>query len=300
MTAMSRPYVHREAQAAIVRRPDGSALYTVRAGDGRPVVLAHGYLMEHCVYDDVFAQLVARGFTVIAFDQRGHGRSTIGSEGVSAAVLADDYRAILEHHQVKDATLVAHSMGSFLALTFCLRHPQVARARLQRLVLLGATAGAVAVGSLQNRLQVPLVKSGLIKPLWRWDLTGPALIRQLFGAHVEPAWLEETRTILLRQDTRRTLPVLRAMLDDDLYPRLSEVPIDAVIITGDRDGTCPTWHARRLAAELPSATLSWLAGIGHMISYEAPACIVEAVTAATIADAAAACSALSGRDRSRD
>lgn len=86
-------------------------------GDGRKhVVLAHGYGFTMDEWNVVAPMLAASGRKVILFDQRGHGHSSIGSQGIGSAVMAADYRAVLEHYDVREATLVGHSMGGFLAI----------------------------------------------------------------------------------------------------------------------------------------------------------------------------------------
>ena len=57
---------------------------------------------------------------VVAFDQRGHGGSTIGSDGIGSRQMASDYGAVLEAYDVNNGVLVGHSMGGFLALAFLL------------------------------------------------------------------------------------------------------------------------------------------------------------------------------------
>lgn len=241
-------------------------------------MLAHGYLLDLNVYDALIERLVGLGYRVVAFDQRGHRRTTLGSDGNGSAAAASDYATVIEHFAIEDAILVGHSMGGFLALVFCLRHPELAR-RLNRLVLLGANAGAVAVGSLQNRLQMPLVKSGLMKPLWRFPATGPALVASLFGRSPDPAHVELTRQTLLRQDVHASLPLLQAMSHENYYERLREISVPARVICGELDRTCPAWHSQRLGRELRDAQTRWLPGIGHMIGYEAPEAIIEAIRA---------------------
>ena len=86
--------------------------------------------------------LVERGHRVIAFDQRGHGRSTLGSEGSGSAAMAGDYVAILEHFDVRDGVLVGHSMGGFVAIRAMLDHPDLAQ-RLCGLILFATWAGRV-------------------------------------------------------------------------------------------------------------------------------------------------------------
>jgi pimeloyl-ACP methyl ester carboxylesterase len=263
----------------VVRGVDGAHIHCVHAGAGPSVVLAHGYLLELASFDLVFDELVRAGYHVIAFDQRGHGQSRGGSDGYGSAAAASDYGAVLEHFDVRDGVLVAHSMGSFLALVFCLRKSAIATRRLRRLVLLGGTGGAVGQGNLQTRLQVPLLKSGVVKSLWRFPPTGRAFVSQLFGDDPDPRFVELTRAMLVRQDLRLSLPLLHALTHESYYERLHEIPIEARVICGELDRTCPPLHSRRLAAALPNATTHWLPGIGHMLGYEAPAAIVQAVRA---------------------
>lgn len=265
------------AAVETVHGTDGGRIHCVHAGSGPCVVLAHGYLLELAFFERVFDELVRSGYRVIAFDQRGHGRSRGGSDGYGSAAAASDYRAVLEHFDVRDGILVAHSLGSFLALRFCLEHSELAQRRLRRLVLLGGTAGEVGRGSLQNRIQIPLLKSGLLKALWRFPPAGRPMVAQLFGAAPDPHWVEVTRAMLLRQDLQLSLPLLQALMHESYYDRLREIPIEARVICGELDRTCPPSHSRRLGAQLPNATVQWLPGIGHMLAYEAPDAILAAV-----------------------
>ncbi|MET0389322.1 MAG: alpha/beta hydrolase [Polyangiales bacterium] len=265
------------AEALSIPAADGGSIYCVHAGRGPTVLLAHGYLLDLTVFNPLFQRLVDAGFHVVAFDQRGHGRSHEGTAGCSASAAAADYRSVLERFGVEDATLVGHSMGGFLALRYCLDHPQSA-ARLRRLVLLGANAGTVAVGSLANRLQIPLLELGVMPQLWRRPRVGRALVKQLFGARAELAWLEDTRAMLLRQSVARSLPLLRAMCYDDLYPRLTEIPVPVHVLCGELDRTCPTWHSQRLSQQLSAASYRHLPGLGHMLPYEAPDAVFAAIS----------------------
>jgi len=60
-----------------------------------------------------FNELVKSGFRVIAFDQRGHHKSTIGKEGISSKTMVNDYKTVLEYFDVKDGILVGHSIRGF-------------------------------------------------------------------------------------------------------------------------------------------------------------------------------------------
>lgn len=259
-----------------IQRPDGASIHAISTGSGPAVVVAHGYLLELAFYNRFFKRFVDAGYRVIAFEQRGHGRSTIGSGGLGSKVIADDCRAVLEHFAVEGGTLVAHSMSGFLSLVFCLEYPESAQRSLRRLVLVGANAGAVAQGSLQNRLQIPLLKSGMLRKLRGFPPECQALVGQLFGPNPDARFVEVTRRILLRQRERETWPMLNAMLDENYYSRLPEITVETRVLCGLSDRTCPAWRSRRSGAELANASNVWLADKGHMLAYEAPDAIYDA------------------------
>ena len=111
-------------------------------------------------------ELLGRGDRVIAFDQRGHGRSTIGSAGIGSETMAADDAAVLDHFDVHDGVLVGYSMGGFVAIRAVLDHPEMAQ-RLRGFVLFATWAGRILDGAPQNRLQIPLLEYGIFQRLMR-------------------------------------------------------------------------------------------------------------------------------------
>ncbi len=68
-----------EGDEVFINRPDGTVIRALSMGSGPTVVLAHGFGVTALEWNIVWDTLVELGYRVIAFDQRGHGRSTIGS-----------------------------------------------------------------------------------------------------------------------------------------------------------------------------------------------------------------------------
>lgn len=265
-------------------RPDGVDIHYVTAGQGPTVLLAHGYLLDHHLYDGLLEPLSERGLRAVAFDQRGHGRSGINPDRDDANTWADDYAALITHLSgAGPLTLVAHSMGAFLALLACLRHRELFQAHVGQLVLLGGNAGNVAAGSIANRLQIPLLRVGLMPRMWRVPPLGRALMRPLFGDSVTAAQLEWTRKTVTSNNPKRSLRVLSAMTHEDLYPRLGEIPIATHVVCGTRDQTCPPWHSERLGKAIPDSHTTWLSRCGHMLPLEDPDAVLLAIDAAATA-----------------
>lgn len=80
-------------------------------GAGRPVVLIHGWPLSGRSWENQVPALVAAGYRVIAYDRRGFGNSSQPWGGYDYDTFAADLNALLEHLDVREATLVGFSMG---------------------------------------------------------------------------------------------------------------------------------------------------------------------------------------------
>lgn len=266
-----------QGETAVVTREDGTELHTVSAGKGPVVLLAHGYGVDMVEWSLVFPRLVEMGYRVIAWDQRGHGKSTIGSDGIGSQQMAGDYRAVLEHYDVHDAVLVGHSMGGFLTIIFLLSYPEVAQARLKGVVLFAATGGNVLEGSLQNRFQVPLIRMGIVQRIMQSDVYGTLFASSIYGDQPAPGGMRAFRESFSAQNHHALLPIIDAMATEDYYGRLGEIQLPTVVICGRKDKTTPPWHSERMASNIPGARSVWLEGQGHMLNWEMPDSLIDVV-----------------------
>jgi non-heme chloroperoxidase len=87
-------------------------LYYEDHGSGRPVVLIHGYPLSGRAWDKQVPVLLQEGHRVLTYDRRGFGKSSQPTTGYDYDTFADDLRTILETLDLRDVTLVGHSMGS--------------------------------------------------------------------------------------------------------------------------------------------------------------------------------------------
>jgi pimeloyl-ACP methyl ester carboxylesterase len=274
-----------QGEDVIVERPDGTRLRVRIAGVGPTVVLAHGIALTLGEWNLVADLLVAQGYRVVAFDARGHGRSTIGTQGISAPVMAADLLAVLEATCTTDAIMVGHSMGGFLALEAILEVPGVA-SRLSGLVLVATFAGDILDGAPQNRAEVPLVHGPLVAHLGDSPTIGTLFAASFFGPHPSPAMLAALLEMVAGRDLEPLLPLLRAFRARDLIAKLPLVDLPTVIVCGLADRTTPPRDSQRMAAGIPRSRSLWVPDAGHMLPWEAPEAIRDAVT--TVADLAVA------------
>jgi non-heme chloroperoxidase len=268
-----------DGEEVFISRPDGTVLRAMVAGDGPTVILTHGYCLTLGQWNIVWDELVSRGHRVIAFDQRGHGRSTLGSAGIGSEPMTADYAAVLEHFDVRDGVLVGHSMGGFVAIRAVLDHPDVAW-RLRGLVLCATWAGRILDGAPQNRLQGPLLESGVLRWLVRNRTIGVLFGAFQCGTRPSPTMISVFLEVFVQHlQQHGPLPeIVRASVREDRYPRLAEIAVPTVVMVGSADRTTPPIHSRRLAAGVPGARTVIVPDAGHLLNWEAPDVLVEVVT----------------------
>ncbi|MDW3177846.1 MAG: alpha/beta hydrolase [Acidimicrobiia bacterium] len=266
-----------EGNEHIIERPDGTRLHTTAIGSGaHTVLLAHGYGSASDAWNLVAPELASAGLRAIAFDQRGHGDSTIGTDGVGTRQMTADYAAILDHYEVENATLVGHSMGGFLSIAFLLGDASAVD-RVGSLVLMATFAGDVSRKNPQNRLQIPLIKWGILTRLLGFAPIAKAFTKSLSGDGFDPAMVDCFIPTFEKADHQQLIPILEAMVNESNYGRIGEIKIPTTVIVGSKDKTTPPFHTEDLHAGIAGSTLMKLPGVGHGLNWEAPDDIVEAI-----------------------
>jgi pimeloyl-ACP methyl ester carboxylesterase len=116
---------------------DGLSLYYDDQGDGRPVVLLHGFAADtnvNYVRSGILDALLDEGYRTIALDARGHGLSAKPTDPAAYAddAMRRDVEALLDHLALGDCAVVGYSMGAHTALRLAPDEP-----RIKALALLG-------------------------------------------------------------------------------------------------------------------------------------------------------------------
>lgn len=267
-----------QGEEITITRPDGTRLRALVAGEGPTVVLVHGYTVTLAEWNVVWDELLARGYRVIAFDQRGHGRSTLGAEGIGSQPMAADVAAVLDHFDVRDAVLVGHSMGGFVTIRAVLEHADLAP-RLRGLVLFATWAGRVLDGAPQNKLQIPLLERGILQRLIRNKTAATLFGAAQCGTRPSPAMVRVfTEGFQQHIDEHGPhLAIVRAFSREDRYPRLGEIAVPTVVMVGAADRTTPPNHSRRMADGIRGARLVTVPQAGHALNWEAPDELVSVI-----------------------
>ena len=266
---------------------DGADLHLVARGEGRPVLFLHGVLLQAASWRAQFA--LADRYRVIVLDQRGHGRSTVGSAGFGLDRLADDVDAVIQQLDLEGVVLVGHSMGGMAALRFARRHRVAFERRVAGLVLVSTSASPVfGFGSggisraLAGAVRLPAGAIGWHRvPTYRPgdDDFNFAVVRLSFGSRPAPADVDATRRMVAAMDEEAFSQSLVALLANDERAHLAAIDKPTVVVVGGRDLITPPHHSRLLAERIPGAELRLLDGSGHQLMMERPAELAAAIDA---------------------
>src|SRR4029453_4738800 len=190
---------------------DGTRLHAIVVGAGRPLVLTHGALLSLEAWALLWQPLLAAGHQLIAYDLRGHGRSTLGWSGFGVQAYAQDLAAVLDHFDVDQGVVVAHSTGGIGALALAVDAPADTAAHLAGQVLISTPPQGIG-DSLQNRLLAPLVFPRLTPQGLRRRRLGPLFPRRLFGSDPDPDLGEFARRLMAEAPRQTTIDAPKAVL----------------------------------------------------------------------------------------
>ncbi|WP_051390842.1 alpha/beta fold hydrolase [Paraburkholderia mimosarum] len=109
-------------QPGYIRIDDDTALHFSDWGDGAPLVFLSGWTLDADMWNYQRAPLAAAGFRCVAYDRRGHGRSSDPGRGYDYDTLADDLEAVLDARSLARVTLVGHSFASGEIVRYLSRH----------------------------------------------------------------------------------------------------------------------------------------------------------------------------------
>ncbi|OQY05625.1 MAG: hypothetical protein B6I20_00875 [Bacteroidetes bacterium 4572_117] len=106
-----------------VKYKGADIVYTI-AGQGKTIVLLHGYLESKEIWGS-FAEKLSESFKVIIPDLPGHGESTLIDGDLTVEQIAESVKSILDKEKINKCTFVGHSMGGYAALGFLDLFPEM-------------------------------------------------------------------------------------------------------------------------------------------------------------------------------
>jgi pimeloyl-ACP methyl ester carboxylesterase len=107
------------------------------SGNGEPILLVSGGSADKNAWDPSFISDLSSNHTVIVFDNRGVGNTTIGSKPYTIEQLANDTAGLLDALKIQNANVLGYSLGSYIAQQVAITYPE----KVNRLILVGSSCG---------------------------------------------------------------------------------------------------------------------------------------------------------------
>ncbi len=230
----------------------------------RCIVLLHGYLESMLVWDD-FVPYLYKECRVVTLDLPGHGISVVNGGVHTMEFLADTVAAGIRALGIEKCTVAGHSMGGYVALAMCERHPEL----LDGLVLLSSTPNPDSEEKAENRRrEIALVKAGKKDALARVapEAGFAADNRIRMADYIE----ELAEQVFITEDEGITALLEGMIRRADRNEMLRKSPVRQLFVFGRKDGYIPVEVAERIAADHPQAEVVWLENSGHMGFLEEP------------------------------
>ncbi|MEV7088812.1 alpha/beta hydrolase [Streptomyces sp. NPDC093085] len=249
---------------------DGVKIFYKDWGSGRPVVFIHGWPLNGDAWQDQLKAVADAGFRGIAHDRRGHGRSTPVWDGYDFDTFADDLDDLLAGLDLRDVTLVAHSMGGGELARYIGRH---GTSRVRSAVLLSAITPLMLAGP-DNPDGVPesvleQIKSGILterSQFWK-DTAAGFFGTNRTGSTATPGNVDAFWYMAMAQTIEGGVRCVDAFGRTDFHGDLSKFDIPVLVVHGDDDQVVPIdATGRKTASLVPGAVLKVYEGGSHGIA----------------------------------
>ena len=250
-----------------VIRANGLEIAYVRAGDGPPLVLVHGALLDSRSWRPQLDALAGE-LTVVAWDEPGAGHSSDLPAGFALADYANCLASLIEAIGLGPAHVGGISWGTSVALELYRLHAPLVRT----LILAGGYAGWK--GSLpEQEVRERVAGARQMLETGGSDPTLPGLLASEPAPEVA-ALLDEMAADVRRETARIQLQL---MAQADLSAVLPRIAVPTSLIWGELDVRSPLTVARRFEEAIPDSELVVIPDCGHLCNLERPEIFNRAV-----------------------
>jgi non-heme chloroperoxidase len=257
----------KHAESAIFTTKDGVELYYKDWGTGQPIFFHHGWPLTSDDWDAQMVFFLAKGYRVIAYDRRGHGRSTQTITGNDMDTYASDVAELVRHLDLKNAVHIGHSTGGGEVARYVAQHNEgrVAKAILVSAVPPVMVKSATNPGGLDISVFDDLRKQ-LAANRAQFYREVPMPFYGFNRPGVKP--IEGTVNNWWRQGMMGGIQAhydcIKAFSETDFTTDLKNIKVPSLVMHGDDDQIVPYQDAGVLSAKLiPGAQLKIYKGYPH-------------------------------------
>jgi non-heme chloroperoxidase len=234
----------------MIKTRDNTHLYVKDWGEGRPVILMHGWPLSADSWDDQAYALADAGFRAIAYDRRGFGRSEQPWSGYDYDTLSDDLADVMAATGAEDAAIIGFSMGGGEVARYMSRHGGK-----------GVKQAGLIASVVPYMLQTDDNPNGVPQSVFDEMTAGmnadraeffADFLEDFFGAEendVSDERLHWAWGLCMQAGLRPTLACAKAFATTDFRPDLAAFEVPTLIIHGTADETVPIDASAREAVK---------------------------------------------------
>lgn len=239
-------------------------LFFETIGDGIPLILLHGYPLDHSIWQEVAAGLKNEA-RIIMPDLRGQGKSPAPAGTYLMEDLAGDILQILDKLNIEKTIIAGHSMGGYVALALAKIHPE----RLSGLALVASHAYADSAEKKKARLDsIERIKREGVQPI---------LAPMAEKLSKDPSVVDRCRALAASASAQGIIGTLAGLVArEDMADVFFGLEIPTMMISGMEDQINPPSVNREMARGLKSSWLVEIEGAGHMPMLEKPEQVIQA------------------------
>jgi len=246
---------------------DGTSIFYKDWATGPAVVFSHGWPLNADAWDAQMLFLGQQGYRVVAHDRRGHGRSEQTWTGNEYDTFADDLAELLDKLDLKEVTLVGHSMGGGEVARYIGRH---GNKRVKKAVLIGAIP-PVMLKSDKNPDGLPMsvfdgIRAGLVadRSQFYMDVSTPFYGYNKPDAKLSQGVRDQFWRLGMQSSVVASYECIKAFSETDFTEDLKKFDVPTLIIHGDADQIVPIADSAYLSSKIvKNAVLKVIPGAPH-------------------------------------
>jgi len=251
-------------QEPFITTRDGTRLFYIDWGRGKPILFVHGWSLCTDIWEHQTTARASDAVRCVAYDRRGHGRSSQPGHGYDFDTLADDLAAVIEQRDLRDVTLVGHSMGSLEVAQYLSRH---GAARIARVVLVSPNTPYLLKAADNpdgiDKAVFDAFAAALLKDRPKFLATGMSGLLGA-GASASPEMVQWALDLFLRTSLKAAVDLVRLFTTADFRSHMRLFAMPTLVIQGDQDNVNPLeLSGRKTVQAIPGSQLKVYAGAPH-------------------------------------